>query len=406
MKDMPSTQLAQTLCVGTTRRSALRALAGGTIVGILAGENLVAADKRHRRARNPRRENRQATVESASKHGSGALKVMTRNLYLGADLGPVLRAQNNQQLVAATTQVFAMVQATNFPERAIALAEEIARDDFHLVGLQEVTRWRSQTPADSSPRPNAEDVEYDFLHILLHELKKRGKRYKAVATVRNTDAEAPRAIPGGLQDIRYTDHEVLLARTDLPKRVFSITNPQSANFAAAFSFPSPVLGDFTIPRGWVAVDATLHGRTARVVSTHLEPFHPVVQVAQARELLAGPADTPLPVVLLGDLNSAADGGGAGGPSDTPTYDNLIAAGFVDAWTATRGDQKGETWGHDEDLRNPEPNLTVRIDFVLTRGAIAASSANRVGEELGDRTASGLWPSDHAGVWAVLHHRDR
>jgi hypothetical protein len=40
--------------------------------------------------------------------------------------------------------------------------------------------------------------------------------------------------------------------------------------------------------------------------------------------------------------------------------------------------------------------------VLTRGGIRASSTNRVGHELEDRTPSGLWPSDHVGVWAVLH----
>jgi endonuclease/exonuclease/phosphatase family metal-dependent hydrolase len=141
------------------------------------------------------------------------------------------------------------------------------------------------------------------------------------------------------------------------------------------------------------------------VNTHLEPSHPGIQVAQAEELLAGPMDTPLPVVLIGDLNSAAGGVGSPSPSDPPTYDNLIAAGFTDAWTATRGDRAGETWGHDEDLRNPEPHLSVRFDFILTRGDIAASTANLVGEKPGDRTPSGLWPSDHAGVWAVLHFRE-
>ena len=85
---------------------------------------------------------------------------------------------------------------------------------------------------------------------------------------------------------------------------------------------------------------------------------------------------------------------------------MLAAGFVDAWTTTNGDDAGFTWGHAADLRNPEPTLTERIDFVLTRGGITASSANRVGHEREDRTPSGLWPSDHAGVWALLQLKDK
>jgi hypothetical protein len=30
------------------------------------------------------------------------------------------------------------------------------------------------------------------------------------------------------------------------------------------------------------------------------------------------------------------------------------------------------------------------------------SGDIIGEELGDRTPSGLWPSDHAGVSVTLH----
>jgi endonuclease/exonuclease/phosphatase family metal-dependent hydrolase len=140
----------------------------------------------------------------------------------------------------------------------------------------------------------------------------------------------------------------------------------------------------------------------RVVNTHLEALHPGIQVAQGNELLAGPLATPLPLVLMGDLNSAADGHGTPGQSNTPTYSTIRAAGFADAWTATRGENSGFTWGNAEDLRNPAPTLTERIDFILTRGGIEASIATRVGDAPEDRTPSGLWPSDHAGVWAVLH----
>jgi endonuclease/exonuclease/phosphatase family metal-dependent hydrolase len=335
---------------------------------------------------------------------------MTRNLYFGADLGPVFAVNNGGELVAAVTQVFTTVEATNFPERAVALAKEIATFNPHLVGLQEVVLWRSQVPADSTSdpgaQPNAETVEYDLLAILLKELAQRGKSYKAVATVQNADAEAPGIGPTGLRDIRFTDRDVILARTDLPVERFAVTDTQADNFDATLTLDNAVLGPIPIPRGWTAIDATLDGRAVRVVNTHLEPLHPGIQVAQGDELLAGPLDTELPVVLLGDLNSAADSIGPVPPErDTPTYANLLAAGFVDAAAGKKGqkDKKsGFTCCQDTDLTNTTSNLTERIDFVLTRGGFAASAVKVIGDKRGDKTRSGLWPSDHAGVTAILH----
>jgi endonuclease/exonuclease/phosphatase family metal-dependent hydrolase len=274
------------------------------------------------------------------------------------------------------------------------LADEIAAISPHLVGMQEVTLWRSQTPADF--KLNATHREYDFLTILLKELAARGQAYDVVAEVENTDAEAPGLTAAGLQDFRLTDRGVLLARTDLPKNVFEVTNRQQGNYKHGTEIQ--VLPNVKIPvqRGWNAVDVTLQGRTVQVVNTHLEPFDLVTQVEQAKDLLEiiDRLNSGSPTVLLGDLNSVAPAG--------ESYRIFLEAEFVDAWTATRGDDPGFTWGHAENLRNPEPALTQRIDYVLTRGGIRASSTNRVGHELEDRTPSGLWPSDHVGVWAVLH----
>ncbi|MBT2471877.1 endonuclease/exonuclease/phosphatase family protein [Streptomyces sp. ISL-66] len=328
------------------------------------------------------------------------LRVLTRNLYLGADLAPVLAATTPQALVGAVTTVYANVQATNFPERADALADEIADSDPHLVGLQEAVLWRSQTPAGPGP---ATHVEYDFVKILLDRLSARGKHYEAVSTVTvGSDFEAPRIMPGGgLQDIRLTDRDVMLARTDLPARDFSVADPRGAVFQSHVEICVPATGcpgtagPLLVERGWVSVDATLRGRTARVVNTHLEPASPPVRLQQAGELLAGPLNTTLPAVLLGDLNS---------PPGSPPYDALLAGGFTDAWTATRPRDPGFTCCQDADLRNPTSKLTQRIDHVLFRGEVTALTANRVGASQADRTPSGLWPSDHAGVRSVLKLR--
>ena len=82
-----------------------------------------------------------AQTHAASKaSGSGGIVVLSRNLYIGASLAPILTATTPAQFVAAVQGVLAGVAATNFPERAAALAEEIASSRPHLVGLQEAFR--------------------------------------------------------------------------------------------------------------------------------------------------------------------------------------------------------------------------------------------------------------------------
>src|SRR5215208_6818954 len=123
-----------------------------------------------------------------------------------------------------------------------------------------------------------------------------------------------------------------------------------------------------------------------------------VQVAQGQEILEGPANTNRPVILAGDYNTRAGGGG------TPTYDNLINSGFTDAWSVKHPGVLGNTWGHQEDLRDTTTELTQRLDLVLFRDGppedgLCAVDADVIADNLSDRTPSGLWPSDHAGVVA-------
>ena len=51
------------------------------------------------------------------------------------------------------------------------------------------------------------------------------------------------------------------------------------------------------------------------------------------------------------------------------------------------------------VRRANSTLTDRIDLVLFRGALAVADVSLVGNQQTDRTPSGLWPSDHAGVLA-------
>jgi endonuclease/exonuclease/phosphatase family metal-dependent hydrolase len=335
---------------------------------------------------------------------SQQITVMTRNLYLGADLDQAIAAifsGNPDAIVDAATATWASVVATNFPERAEVLAQEIVHSQPHLVGLQEVSLYRTGPPDTFSANPTpARRVRLDYLEILLQELDERGLHYAPVAVTKNFDVENPgETAPGVLQDIRLTDRDVILARTDLPSSELKLSNVQTANFHTNASLP---IGDtdqsVTIQRGWGSVDVTSSGHKFRFINTHLEQegFFDPYQVAQGNEILSGPANTSLPVILVGDCNSKADGTG------TPTYGNLIGAGFTDAWSVTHPEELGNTFGHEPLLLNTTADLTQRIDLVLLRSSLSDSLSAVNSDVVGDdpeenRTPSGLWPSDHAGL---------
>jgi endonuclease/exonuclease/phosphatase family metal-dependent hydrolase len=324
-------------------------------------------------------------------HAGPRLTVMTRNVYVGFDADVLLGAIASGDFVRIVTtskQAWDTVQASDFHARAQRLADEIANARPEIVGLQEVSLFRIQDPADFSPTPNAETVDLDFLQVLLAALEARGLRYDPVAIIQNGDNELP-ALRDDFtccRDIRLTDYDVILAR----RGVAHVGLVQEANFDTALTV---VLGGgtFTFPRGWVSVDVTVHGRTVRVINTHLEPLHPVIQFSQGLELVDGPMKTSLPVVVLGDFNSPPDGSFSG------TYGLLTSSGLVDAWVTLRPGDPGYTCCQAADLRNPVSILSERIDIVFTRGDFTALDTEIVGADPADRTPEGLWPSDHAGV---------
>ena len=323
------------------------------------------------------------------------IRLMSRNVYQGfSTLAPLLQA-TPQQLPAVAAGIFGEVVATDFPARAERLADEIAFSRPHLVGLQEVSRYRRQVPADF--QLNATEDVYDFLEILLDALEARGLDYEVAANVQNIDAEVPILWPGspnGLADIRLTDRDVILVRGDV-----AWDQTQALNYIA--KLPVSVGGQpLFVPRGFTSVRATIGDRTLRFVNTHLEAFSPLVQVPQAQQLLAMLAGETLPVAVVGDLNSEADG------STTPTYGMMLAAGFADVWPPQG---RGDTCCHAPDLMQHPSRFDQRIDFILLRGDFGfgpggipgTTQSWLTGVRPSERTVSGLWPSDHAGIFTVV-----
>jgi hypothetical protein len=334
---------------------------------------------------------------AALAHDAADITVMTQNLYIGTDLNPILSATTFPQLLGATGASYLQMQASDFPARARALAKVIGAAQPDVVGLQEVSLIRIGPGLDPAP---ATTVTYDYLAILLQALQARGLHYAVAGIATDFDLEVPALLPGGLTDVRLTDREVMLVRADLNRDRPSISNVQSSRYATNLSLVT-LGGPVTLYRGWVSADVSLKGqdKKVRVVTTHLEPFHAGVQMAQGQELLAGPGRTALPVIFMGDYNSNADG-----IPVPPTYATLIAAGLQDAWLLANPCRPGYTWGQAADLLNPTSTLSERLDLVLLQAgsgkpplSFMVDDAKVVGARPANKTPSGLWPSDHGGL---------
>jgi endonuclease/exonuclease/phosphatase family metal-dependent hydrolase len=314
------------------------------------------------------------------------LTVMTRNLYLGANLDPIVQAKSAPEAFAAVAADWAQVQANDFPTRARAIAREIATVKPDVVGFQELSLYRTQTPADFTVTP-ATHVVLDYAAELRHALAARHLKYRFVAIAPWTDAELPAGNPPAM-DIRLTVRDGLLVRVEKRLRIRRVRKVQYAATTPLFA------GLVTAKRGYVYADATLNGRSFRVATTHLESFSDASQVAQGQELGEALVAGKVPTVLLGDLNSRADATG------TPTHADLLALGFKDAWSEAHPNDIGLSCCHGDDLRDVGGPFYSRIDYVLLRNGFRAVAAGIVGQKPADRIG-GLWPSDHAGVWARL-----
>ena len=318
----------------------------------------------------------------------GGMRLVTQNMYVGSSFDALTAAQTPQQLLAAVTTVYNNILANKPTERAAAMAREIARHHPDLVALQEAAILRTGTGGPATT------VRSDIVQSLLDELAGLGHRYRAVAIVPGLDAQAPSTL--GF-DVRVTDQDAILVRADLEPDEFEVSNLQIEQFGVKLS-SSTLAGPFTDPRGWAAIDVKFRGHRFRFVTTHLDSVVPAIRVAQARELLLTAANTSLPVVMAGDFNIAAD---TSLDPSFPGYQAIINAGFTDAWQSKRAFDPGFTAHQAENLLNPTSQLNHRLDLVLFRGAFGVADISLIGDRQADRTSSGLWPSDHAGVAATL-----
>jgi endonuclease/exonuclease/phosphatase family metal-dependent hydrolase len=350
------------------------------------------------------------------------VKVMTRNLYLGADLTPGIEAQNFNELKDAAGQILNQVNRNKFPVRAKGLAREILNKRPDLVGLQEVALWRTG-PCKVIVPPNpfeAKHVRYDFLKLLLKRLNAAGKRYRAAVVQPEFDFETEANTDGSPDHSCDTNARLTMRDAILVRRHAGVktSNAQGDSFETLLQVRvSGVPIDVT--RGWTAVNARVRrGPRFRFVNTHLEAFdnqasnqtnqgtqvgNGKVRKAQAQELIApgGPA-APDPeftrrVILVGDLNSDVrtqikPGDGAAdwwllshGFAERGTNDPLSCCLHADVLRVGAGGDVSQ-FDHKVD------HIMVDDPEHIRRGRTAVT---------GRRPHNGFWDSDHAGLFSVL-----
>lgn len=332
-----------------------------------------------------------------------SVNTMNVNLYVGASTAPVLALDPTDpgyltNLVAAVTQVYYAILASQPPVRIQAVADEITARQPDLVAIQEATLLRNQSPGDLAigGHTPATNVVFDYLQILMEALSARGVHYAVASTSQEWDVEMPafNLATGTIDDVRQTERNAILVRTDLPPGQLRATHPQSGHFTNVLQFPAIGL---SIVRGWCSVDVFVRGEKFRYVCAHIEEeTSPEIQFLQAVELMASLEDVHQPVILSGDFNSD--------PlyrTGTTTYDVFGAAGFADAWAVLNpaNPEGGLTWGHDEYLADPSVPFVWRLDLVLYRGSSVVPTMSSVVDIGLDRATPPLWSSDHAAVTA-------
>ena len=306
-----------------------------------------------------------SSVTFAASHHAPAsqrhIKVMTRNLYLGADLTPLLAATNPLACAAALA---AKVEASQPDKRMAYVAKEIEAAKPDLVALQEVANWAiyGKSPLDGSQLVPA--ANYDFLALLQHDLATAGMPYRVVISQDNFDSS--KQLPAALVALAtFSDRDVILERKGLPTSKLKVVKTFSTHYKTQMSIPVASLGvSINFDRGYEWADVMTHGQPWRFVNTHPEAYTPAqlgipgndVNGPQAAELAAALKRVKTPIVIAGDLNSKLHDPDLGG------YPVLRKAGYHDTWLTLGLPNNAFTCCRNEDLSGGK--LSGRIDHGL------------------------------------------
>ena len=372
---------------------------------------------------------------------------MSRNIYLGADVGVAMELLPN--FPAAAQFMWDQVKKTDFAKRAPQLAKEAARIKPDVIGIQEATIWYCKKDLWSGK------VEvFNFLDQIIAETKKTGVGY-SLALSNGKSAFNPgysiAAIPylnkvvdpetfkplfnQESASCGFTIGDALLVRDDRIKDIEQVGNSE---YETKYSIIPTLM---TIYRGYSWLDIKSGSSKVRVVTTHLESIwdQDVIpnSVLQARQLVSDLKSTTMPLIVMGDFNAdyrdprpinAANPGqqpvvGKECPKpaarDCNAYWTMIDGGFSNASPDVK-DPKNFTWGAGALLDGPDSNraksakefendfgFTDRLDYIFTKNVLGVRSTEIFGNtwpngesiwKCGDKDC---FASDHAGVAATI-----
>ncbi|UGS37518.1 hypothetical protein DSM104329_03934 [Capillimicrobium parvum] len=317
------------------------------------------------------------------------LTVMSRNLYLGADIIKLASAPDLPTEQANAKALHDTVLATNFPARAKEIADEIKRTKPDVIGLQEVARYFRGADGVHDGVNNATTPLFDWLQILQGELRARGLNYRVVSRQDELDVEVP---SDDGYDIRLVLGNAVLVKAGRKARV-KVISDRNGIFTNQLTVPLPDQ-QVVLKRGYAGFVGSVGGRRFLFLDPHAEAYSGDIAGAQLQEMLDTVASNrKLPTILAGDFNSDPAQAGA----DAKAYNAAIGAGFVNTG------KRVSTCCQDERLDNAQSKLTQWIDHVLVRPKMRVLRWQVIGNKVGDKV-DGLWPSDHAGLVVKLRLR--
>lgn len=372
---------------------------------------------------------------------------MSRNIYLGADVGVAMKLLPN--FPAAAQFMWDQVRTTDFNARAPKLAAEFADSKPDVIGIQEATIWSCKKDLWSGK------VEvFNFLDTLIAATKQTGVGYSraqasgtkafnpgySIAAIpyltKVIDPEIFRPLFG--QDSAscgFTIGDALLVRDDRLKDVVTVG---TSEYDASYSIIPTLM---TIYRGYTWLDLKTGDSTLRIITTHLESIWDQDKkpnsVLQAEQLIADVKSTTMPLIIMGDFNADyRDPRSANEPNpgeqpvvgkDCPksgdrgcnAYWLMVDAGFTNV-SPSPTDPKNFSWGAGALLDGPDSKrqeaakimgnyfgFTDRLDYIFTKNMAAPISSAMVGNTWPE--GASIWQcgskhcfaSDHAGVVATI-----
>ena len=368
------------------------------------------------------------TLTSPVQAAEPTVTVMSRNIYLGADVGVAMELIPD--FPAAAQFMWEQVKKTDFKKRAPVLAAEILMEKPDVVGVQEATTWYCKKNLFSK-----KVAVFNFTDSLLAELNgeyvipaKAGvQAFNPGYSIAPVPFLTKVTDPDSFQPLFGSDSaacgfeigDALLIKSSLSSKVLKVGNTE---YVDAYTIVPTLMRIF---RGYTWADIEIAGTPVRFISTHLESIWDENKVPnaakQAGQLIADLKDTKMPTIVIGDFNSDPRDprpSNAANPGLQPTasdecpansskcnaYKLLVEAGFADSGPDA-SEATTYTWGMNALLTGPDPDrlkaaqsmgnvygFTDRLDYIFSRNGAAVTTSKIIGFKA-------PYSTDHAGVVA-------